>query len=93
VTVLDGVALLELAGVESAQLDSLSGDEQDIVDEAADGTFYADSSDNDAFDSLVDRFLAHEATETDDSQGKWLVRYDGQLYVADLEYRQYADDK
>lgn len=73
-------------------LNSLSGDERDIVDEAANGTYYADSTDDDAFDSLVDRFIAHDALERD-RDGKWLVRYDGQLYVATMDYSQFVEDE
>jgi predicted small lipoprotein YifL len=76
----------------SFELDSLSGDQSDIVDEAANGTYNADSTDDNAFDTLVDQFLAHEAVKDERDRAKWLVEHDGQLYLATLSFSQFAEE-
>ena len=67
-------------------LSGLSEDERSVVSEAIDGVYYAEDTDDDAFRSVMDRFPAESAIEADDFDGTWLVRYDGEVYVAQLSY-------
>ena len=67
-------------------LSGLSDAERSVVSEAVDGGYYADSDDDEAFRSLLDRFPAESAVEADENGGTWLVRYDGEVYVARLSY-------
>lgn len=73
-------------------LSGLSDDEREIVDEATDGTYYADSSNDDAFQSLLDRFAEHDAVVRTDYRGEWIVRYDGEIYWAELDYDGFSVD-
>lgn len=76
------------------ELSGLSDGEREVVSEAAGGSYYADSDDDEAFASLVDRFRARGAVSEDREydRGNWLVRYEGQRYWAQLEYSAFADD-
>lgn len=67
-------------------LSGLSDAEREIVEEALNETYWAESDDDEAFASLLDRFQAHEPMAEDDRRGTWLVRYDGAVYVADVGY-------
>lgn len=73
-------------------LSELSDAEQSAVDEAANGTYYAGSSDEQGFASLVERFQSHRAVTADEHGGSWVVRYDGQLYWAEMDYGAYVTD-
>jgi hypothetical protein len=66
-------------------LSGLSGAEREVVAEAIEDGYYEGSA-SDAFKSLVRRFREHEAVEADEWGGDWLVRYDGTVYLADLEH-------
>lgn len=70
-------------------LSDLSDDEQDILEEAIDETYYADSEDDDAFRSLAETITGHEAIDANEFRGTWLVRYDGETYLVDLSYEQF----
>lgn len=70
---------------------SLPEAQQAILEDAIGDEYTAESSDDAAFDALVDRFLAHDAIERDASSGTWLLRYDGTLYVVDLRYGGFVD--
>lgn len=67
-------------------LDGLSAEERQIVETAIEETHYADSADNEAFRSVVEEFRRHRAIRRSSSEGTWLVRYDGEVYLADLSY-------
>ncbi|MFB6120540.1 MAG: hypothetical protein ABEJ68_05420 [Halobacteriaceae archaeon] len=67
-------------------LANLSDAERSVVEEAAGGSYYADSTDDAAFAAVLERFRARRAVVSGDASGTWLVRYDGQLYLADLRY-------
>jgi hypothetical protein len=73
-------------------LSSLNKSERNVVSEAIADGYYADSTDDAAFASLVERFRRHEAVRSDDYSGDWLVRYDGQLYWAEMDYGQFVED-
>lgn len=66
-------------------LSGLSQDERAVVEEAVDGSYYAES-DDEAFRSVLDRFRGREALEATEYRGTWLVRYDGAVHLADLSY-------
>jgi hypothetical protein len=68
------------------RLSGLSEAERSVVNEAIDGVYYAEDTDDEAFRSLLDRFSAASPIEADEYDGTWLVRYDGQVYVAELSY-------
>lgn len=70
-------------------LSELSDDERAVVEEALNDTYYADSDSDDAFQSVLETFAAHEPIEADEYDGTWLVRYDGEIYLADLSYEQF----
>lgn len=64
-------------------LTGLSGSEREVVEEATSGGYYQDS---DAFKSVVDRFRDQKGLEVSDTDGSWLVEYQGVSYVADIEW-------
>ena len=72
-------------------LSNLSADERDIVEAALDDTNRIDDDDSEAFESLVDRFRDYRPLADDGDRGTFVVRYDGQLYVAELDFGSYAD--
>lgn len=66
-------------------LTGLSGDEREIVSEAIGESRYSGSEDDEAFNSLAERFLSHPAIDRgDEDSGTWFVRYDGTEYLAEL---------
>ena len=66
-------------------LSGLSEEEREIVAEAIDGGYYEGGA-NGAFSSLARRFREHEGLDTDEWGGYFLVRYEGTLYLADLQH-------
>lgn len=74
-------------------LSGLSKSEREVVTEATDGIYYADSTDDEAFQSVLDRFRGHEAVESDEYAGSWVVRYEGTVYWANLRYDGFAEDE
>jgi hypothetical protein len=74
------------------RLSGLSEAERSVVKEATDDVYYAEDTDNEAFRSVMDRFSAESAIEADGYDGTWLVRYDGQVYVAELSYGGFDQD-
>lgn len=67
-------------------LSGLSKSEQNIVEKAINDTYYADSTEDDAFRSVLETFQNHRAIQKTEYRGKWLVRYEGRVYVAELSY-------
>ncbi|GAA0523933.1 hypothetical protein SAMN04488066_106130 [Halorubrum aquaticum] len=76
----------QLRGEHLFRLSGLSETERSVVNDAIDGVYYAEDTDDEAFRSIMDQFSAESAIEADGSDGTWLVRYDGQVYVAELSY-------
>jgi len=74
-------------------LSGLSDGERSVVEEARNDTYYADSTDDEAFDALVDRFLDRPAVQSDDYSGSWIARYDGDRYWVELDFGQFVDDE
>lgn len=74
------------------ELSNLSDAERDVLENALNGTNYIDDSDNDGFDSLVDRFSGQQPVTEDDHSGHYVVRYEEQLYWVELQYGDYLDD-
>ena len=75
------------------ELSGLSDAERTVVEDALNDTNYIEDGDNQAFDSLVDRFRAHEPVEETDYGGSYVVSYDGRLYWAEMDYGSYATDE
>lgn len=73
-------------------LSGLSTAERDVVDEAVDGRYYAEDTDDQGFASLVDRFLDRPAVERDRYSGSWVARYDGELYWVEMDFGSFVDD-
>jgi len=73
-------------------LSGLSDAERSVLDEAANGTYYAGSSDEQGFASLVERFQSQRAVAGDEYGGSWVVRYEGQLYWTSMDYGAYVTD-
>ncbi|MFB6171359.1 MAG: hypothetical protein ABEJ23_02420 [Haloarculaceae archaeon] len=71
-------------------LGNLTEDERSIVAEVIDDGYYADS-DDEAFASVLERFRRHSAVTADEYRGTWLVRYDGEVYLARLSYGGFTD--
>jgi hypothetical protein len=74
------------------ELSGLSDAEREVVDGALNDTNYIEESDNEGFDSLVDRFRAHEAVVETEYDGHYVVRYDGKLHWVEMDYGSYVDD-
>ncbi|ELZ60973.1 hypothetical protein C467_02008 [Halorubrum hochstenium ATCC 700873] len=68
------------------RLSGLSEGERSVMNEAIDGVYYAEDTDDKSFRSIMDQFSAESAIEADSYGGTWLVRYDGKVYTADLSY-------
>jgi len=75
-------------------LSGLSDAERSIVEEAAGGSYYPESTDDTAFENVVDRFREHDPVHrpSGSGSGAWLVRHDGQLYWAQLDYYMFVED-
>lgn len=70
-----------------------SQDEQTVLDSATGDSYYAESTDDNGFGAIVDRFLRHRAIYKDEYSGVWLVRYQGTTYLTELNFGQFVDDK
>lgn len=68
------------------ELAGLTDAERKVVESAANDTYYAESDDDEAFRSVVERFRRHQAYREDEYSGKWIVDYRGQLYWVTLRY-------
>lgn len=68
-------------------LSNLTDAERSVVGAAvANGTYYAESDDDAGFASVLERFRDREAIAEDGASGLWLVRYEGERYLARLRY-------
>lgn len=74
------------------ELSGLSDAESDLLAEATNDTHYIEDSDNQAFASLVERFRSHETVTETEYDGRFVVRYDGQVYWATMSYGSYVED-
>lgn len=73
-------------------LSGLSDDEQSVVTEAINDTYYAESEDDEPFQTVLERFHQQAAVQKNEYRGMWLVRYDGEVYVAELSYEGFNID-
>ena len=71
----------------------LSSAEREVLAGATEATYYAESTDDEAFRSVLGRFRSHEAVRSDEYAGSWVVRYDGTVYWADLRYDGFAGEE
>jgi hypothetical protein len=74
------------------ELSGLSDAERSVVEEALNSTYYADSTDDEGFGALVERFQSRRAVTSDEFGGSWVVRYDGQVYWAEMDYGAFVTD-
>lgn len=81
----------ELKDEYAFSLSGLSDGEASVVEEALDGSYYAESTDDDGFAALVERFRGRDGIRKDEYGGDFLVRYDGQLYFVEMEYGAFVD--
>lgn len=72
-------------------LSGVSDGEASVLEEALDGSYYAESSDDDGFAALVERFRDRDGIRKDEYGGDFLVRYDGQLYFVEMNYGAFVD--
>jgi len=64
-------------------LTGLSEDERAVVEEAIGGGYFEDG---DAFQSVADRFRAHDGIHVSESFGTWLAEYEGAEYLTYIEW-------
>ncbi|ELZ25477.1 hypothetical protein C475_10614 [Halosimplex carlsbadense 2-9-1] len=74
-------------------LSGLSDAEREVVESATGGSYTAESVDDEGFAGVVERFRAQEAVRDEGGNGDWLVRYDGGLYWAELDYGGFLTDR
>lgn len=67
-------------------LSGLSDAERGVIEEATGDTYHAETDDDEAFRSVLDRFRSHDAVRSDEYGGEWVVRYRGTVYWAELHY-------
>jgi len=66
---------------------NLSDRQQSVIEEAVrNGSYRAESDDDEAFRSVIELFREHEPLTEGASTGTWVVRHEGELYVVDLQY-------
>lgn len=73
-------------------LDDVSTDQQSVLREARNGTYYAEGGDDEAFAGVVERFRAHEGVTENNYAGEWIVRWRGETYWASLRYPDYSGE-
>lgn len=73
-------------------LSGLSEAEQSVVESAIDDSYYPEDEEDEAFGSVVERFRRHEPVEGEERRGEWLVRYEGEVYWANLDYEAFVDE-
>jgi hypothetical protein len=73
-------------------LSGLSEAERGVVEESLNSTYYADSTDDEGFGSLVERFQSRRAVRADEFGGSWVVRYDGRVYWVEMDYGAFVTD-
>ncbi|AHG01962.1 hypothetical protein HALLA_01295 (plasmid) [Halostagnicola larsenii XH-48] len=68
----------------------LADDEREVVDKAvAEGGYYASSTDDGAFEGVAHTLFEYEPVASTDSEGHWIVAYEGTTYVVTLDLIQY----
>lgn len=72
------------------ELAGLSDAEREIVEAAAEDDGYT-ASDDEAFRSLASKFFERPALERDGETGEWLVRFDGEEYLAEFPEQRALD--
>jgi hypothetical protein len=69
----------------------LSEAEESVVTAALDGSYYAESTDDEGFAALVERFRDREGIRKDEYSGEFLVWYESRLYWVDMDYGTFVD--
>jgi hypothetical protein len=70
-------------------LSGLSEGERTVVEAAINDTYYAESTDDAQFRSVLETVRQHDAVQRNEYRGRWLVRYEGVVYVASLSYERF----
>lgn len=73
-------------------LSGLSEAEASVVEEAAGGSYYAGSTDDEGFAALVERFRDREGVRRSEYGGEFIVRYGDRVYWAEMEYGAFVDE-
>ncbi|AGB15336.1 hypothetical protein Halru_0709 [Halovivax ruber XH-70] len=82
----------ELAADHRFDLAGLSDAERDVVEEAIDeGGYYADSTDDEAFEGVARTFFDHDPFASDDDRAYWIATYEGTTYVAMVDPIRWRD--
>jgi hypothetical protein len=74
-------------------LSGLSDAERAVVTEAINDTYYADSDSDEPVEAVLERFHQHEAIQRNEYRGIWIVRYEGDVYLAELSYEGFDVDE
>lgn len=83
----------DLRESELFNISGLSDAEREVVTEAVEETYYSESTDDEAFRSVLGRFWSHEAVRSDEYSGSWVVRYEGTVYWADVHYDEFDRER
>ncbi|WP_313691683.1 hypothetical protein [Halorarum halobium] len=75
------------------ELSGLSEAERGVVSEAIESSYYAESTDDEAFRSVMERFRAVEGVRVDEYGGSWVVEYRGAVYWAELQYGGFLEEE
>jgi hypothetical protein len=73
-------------------LSGLSEAERGVVEQAINDMYYADNDDDETFRAVMETFQQQTAIQKNEYQGTWLVRYNGEIYVAELSYEGFNID-
>lgn len=77
----------QLEAAHAFPLSNLTDGERSVLETAIEeGSYYAESTDDEAFESLLRTIRPHDAIVKDRASGLWLLRYEGELYIADLRF-------
>lgn len=68
------------------ELSGLSDAEREVVAEAIDEGYYVERDPPSAFTSVLDRFREREGIDVTETDGTWIVRYEGDVYWATADF-------
>jgi hypothetical protein len=73
------------------RLTGLSTAERKVIEEAIDGGYYAESTGDEAFRSVLDRFRNERAVTRTEYEGEWVIAYEGTTYWAEVRFGQFVE--
>ncbi|MFB6254432.1 MAG: hypothetical protein ABEI06_07475 [Halobacteriaceae archaeon] len=74
-------------------LSNLSKAEKSVINKAIDGGYRAEDTNDTAFKSVLSIFQQHKAVTRTETSGKWIVRYQGDVYWVDLYIGEFAESE